>query len=167
MNKGFLVELDEAFDCFMAVLGLKKADPLDKANPLDNGKTFLGPSCGFEGKIKCTDRTTIDGAVISGNILINNDLTIGEKGKIFSGSIKANNISIAGNVHGNTIVAHGLELKRTARLEGNISVHFFSAERGAIFEGYCSMIKRDEPEIALAPFHVVIAEVREESKVIS
>ena len=86
MGKKFFAEMDEAFDCLLAALGLKKI------NPLGDETTFLGSLCKFKGNIKCADRTIINGTVLSEAILITNELIIGDEAKIVSGRIEADKI---------------------------------------------------------------------------
>ncbi|NLY19478.1 MAG: polymer-forming cytoskeletal protein [Clostridiaceae bacterium] len=57
------------------------------------------------------------------------------------GDIWAENLVIAGTVTGNVHVNNNLHLESTARLKGDMEVHSFVTDEGAVFEGNCRMIE--------------------------
>jgi Integral membrane protein CcmA involved in cell shape determination len=67
----------------------------------------------------------------------NGDLIIGEKGYV-KGDLNVENLVVYGRIHGN-IKAVSLEIKASGRVEGDIQVQELIVERGAIYNGKCSM----------------------------
>jgi cytoskeletal protein CcmA (bactofilin family) len=97
----------------------------------------LGPGCLFEGNLTLPEGLTrIDGEVI-GNIKGNGGLIIGENGSV-KGDLNVENVVVYGKVHGN-IRARSLEIRASGRVEGDIQVQELVVEKGAIFNGKCSM----------------------------
>jgi cytoskeletal protein CcmA (bactofilin family) len=97
---------------------------------------FLGPGSKITGTVKLDSTGRIEGEV-EGEIHAR-DLVIGE-----SAIVKA-------QVHGATVVVHGtvtgdiratsrLEIRRPAKVKGNISSPVLVIEEGASFEGKCAM----------------------------
>jgi len=97
----------------------------------------LGPGCLFEGNLTVSEGLTrIDGEII-GNIKGNGGLIIGEKGYV-KGDLNVENLVVYGKIHGN-IKARSLEIKASGRVEGDIQVQELMIEKGAIYNGKCSM----------------------------
>ena len=106
-------------------------------NPNANAASaFLGPGSKITGTIKLDSTGRIEGEV-EGEIHAR-DLVIGE-----SAVVKA-------TVHGATVVVHGtvtgdiratsrLEIRKPAKVKGNISSSVLVIEEGASFEGKCAM----------------------------
>jgi cytoskeletal protein CcmA (bactofilin family) len=100
-------------------------------------RTILGPGCLFEGNLTIPEGLTrIDGEVI-GNVKGNGGLIIGENGSV-KGDIDVENVVVYGKVHGN-IRARSLEIRASGRVEGDIQVQELMIEKGAIYNGKCSM----------------------------
>ncbi|MFZ8784325.1 bactofilin family protein [Thermocrinis sp.] len=100
-------------------------------------RTILGPGCLFEGNLTVSEGLTrIDGEII-GNIKGNGGLIIGEKGYV-KGDLNVENLVVYGKIHGN-IKARSLEIKASGRVEGDIQVQELMIEKGAIYNGKCSM----------------------------
>ena len=112
-----------------------KEKPRMDNNP-NAASAFLGPGSKITGTIKLDSTGRIEGEV-EGEIHAR-DLVIGE-----SAVVKA-------QIHGATVVVHGtvtgdihatsrLEIRRPAKVKGNISSPVLVIEEGASFEGKCSM----------------------------
>ncbi|MCC6063583.1 MAG: polymer-forming cytoskeletal protein [Thermocrinis sp.] len=115
------------------MLGRKKETELSSQEV----RTILGPGCLFEGNLTLPEGLTrIDGEVI-GNIQGNGGLIIGEKGSV-RGDIDVENVVVYGKVHGN-IRARSLEIRASGRVDGDVQVQELIVERGAIYNGKCSM----------------------------
>jgi cytoskeletal protein CcmA (bactofilin family) len=115
------------------MLGRKKETELSSQEV----RTIVGTGCLFEGNLTLPEGLTrIDGEVI-GNIRGNGDLIIGEKGYV-KGDLNVENLVVYGKVHGN-IRARSLEIKASGRVEGDIQVQELIVEKGAIYNGKCSM----------------------------
>jgi cytoskeletal protein CcmA (bactofilin family) len=115
------------------MLGRKKEAELSSQEV----RTVVGPGCLFEGNLTLPEGLTrIDGEII-GNIKGNGSLIIGEKGYV-KGDLNVENLVVYGKIHGN-IKARSLEIRTSGRVEGDIQVQELIVEKGAIFNGKCSM----------------------------
>ncbi len=100
-------------------------------------RTIVGPGCLFEGNLTLPEGLTrIDGEVI-GNIKGNGGLIIGENGFV-KGDLSVENVVVYGKVHGN-IRARSLEIRASGRVDGDVQVQELMVEKGAIYNGKCSM----------------------------
>ncbi|WP_299198240.1 polymer-forming cytoskeletal protein [Thermocrinis sp.] len=115
------------------MLGRKKETELSSQEV----RTILGPGCLFEGNLTLPEGLTrIDGEVI-GNIKGDGSLIIGERGSV-KGDLSIENVVVYGKVHGN-IKARSLEIRASGRVDGDVQVQELIVERGAIYNGKCSM----------------------------
>lgn len=96
----------------------------------------------------------VEGTVITGNILSQNDtridgklegdlnckarLLLGEKGQV-SGNIESKEAIIEGGIQGDISISGILTLKSTAQITGDIYTKKLIVENGAIINGQCSM----------------------------
>ena len=116
-----------------SMLGRKKETELSSQEV----RTILGPGCLFEGNLTIPEGLTrIDGEVI-GNIKGNGSLIIGERGSV-KGDLSVENVVVYGKVHGN-IRARSLEIRASGRVDGDVQVQELMVEKGAIYNGKCSM----------------------------
>jgi len=116
-----------------SMLGRKKETELSSQEV----RTIVGPGCLFEGNLTLPEGLTrIDGEVV-GNIKGNGGLIIGENGFV-RGDLNVENVVVYGKVCGN-IKARSLEIRASGRVEGDIHVQELIVERGAIYNGKCSM----------------------------
>ena len=68
---------------------------------------------------------------------------VGEGAQV-SAAIHAGIVVISGTVHGNIIAERKIEIHASGRLFGNISTPSLVIEEGVVFEGSCTMGRRDE-----------------------
>jgi cytoskeletal protein CcmA (bactofilin family) len=100
-------------------------------------RTIVGPGCLFEGNLTLPEGLTrIDGEVI-GNIRGNGGLIVGENGSV-KGDLSVENVVVYGKVNGN-IRAKSLEIRASGRVDGDVQVQELIVEKGAIYNGKCSM----------------------------
>jgi cytoskeletal protein CcmA (bactofilin family) len=97
-------------------------------------KTTIGENISIEGQIKGEEHLVIEGA-LKGNVeLEKHNFTVGLKGRV-DGEIRAQNISISGQLMG-TIKALGkVEVTKDADFLGDIKAKSISVEDGAYFKG--------------------------------
>ena len=101
-------------------------------------RTILGPGCLFEGNLTIPEGLTrIDGEVI-GNIKGSGGLIIGDSGSV-KGDLNVENVVVYGKANGN-IRARSLEIRASGRVDGDIQVQELMVEKGAIYNGKCSMV---------------------------
>ena len=82
-----------------------------------------------------------------GRLETKGSLVIGE-GASVRADIIGENISIAGNVHGDITASAEVALKSTARVYGNIKTPTLSVEKGATFHGLSRMLENEAAELA-------------------
>jgi len=115
------------------MLGRKKETELSSQEV----RTIVGPGCLFEGNLTIPEGLTrIDGEVI-GNIKGNGGLIIGESGSV-KGDLSVENVVVYGKVNGN-IRARSLEIRASGRVDGDVQVQELVVEKGAMYNGKCSM----------------------------
>ena len=108
-----------------------------------NVDTIIGKNAYFEGTFKTSGLLRIDG-VFDGDIIIEGDLIVGREGRI-SGSVKANNIEISGEIEGNIYSSDQVKISSSGKLFGDIEVGSFVVEEKGIFDGKCKMINDNAP----------------------
>ncbi len=102
-------------------------------------RNVIGIDCVFEGNLTIPESITrIDGEVV-GNIKGNGSLIIGERGLV-RGDVNVESVVVYGKVQGN-IKARSLEIRASGKVEGDIQVEELIVEKGAVYNGKCSMGK--------------------------
>ena len=100
--------------------------------------TLIGKGAVCHGDFTAPDSARIDGE-IKGDVTINGALIIGASGKV-NGEVRAINVFIAGEVHGNVDASDGkLELSDTGTLIGNVRTRSIVIDENAHFQGNCTM----------------------------
>ena len=97
---------------------------------------FLGPGSKITGTIKLDSTGRIEGEV-EGEIHAR-DLVIGESA-VVKAQINGATVVVHGTVIGDIRATSRLEIRRPAKVKGNISSAVLVIEEGASFEGKCSM----------------------------
>jgi len=113
--------------------------------------TLIGTNTIIEGNIKCGGTIRIDGTV-NGDIAVKGDVIAGKTATI-RGGINAENVEISGTVQGNIKAANVLKLYSSAKLVGDIEIHSFTTDEGALFQGGCNMVElpEDQNEVLQPP----------------
>lgn len=91
----------------------------------------------IEGNIQSIADFRLDGELV-GNFKSEGKLVIGPAGSII-GDIECKNADIEGNFRGKIEVEELLNVKSTAKIEGNVFVSKLAVEPGALFTATCSM----------------------------
>jgi cytoskeletal protein CcmA (bactofilin family) len=113
------------------------------------GPASLGKSVLVKGQIVSREDLTIDGEVEGTIELHENRLTIGPNGKV-TANIKAREIIVLGSVNGNIDVTDKIDIRKEARLIGDIRSARVVIEDGAFFKGSIDIVK-PEPVKPPAP----------------
>jgi cytoskeletal protein CcmA (bactofilin family) len=100
---------------------------------------FIGERSEIEGRYTFSGTVMLNGR-FKGEISSTDMLIIGDKG-VMNGNIRAGQVLINGEVVGNVSAAERVELKRAARVFGDVEAPVVVVEEGVIFEGHCRMIK--------------------------
>lgn len=106
-----------------------------------NNKTIVGESVSINGNFDCLEDVVIYGK-IDGIIKTSKDVYI-KKSSIINADIKANNVFVEGVVNGNVDCLGSIEIYSSAKVKGNVSTGVINIEKGALFNGKCS-IKEDK-----------------------
>ena len=101
--------------------------------------------CEFEGKL-CFEGTLRIGGTFRGEIYTNDVLVIGE-GAVVNAEIEAGTIIINGEVTGNIVAKHRVEIHRPAVFRGNIVTPSLMVDEGVIFEGSSKMVTPKAPSV--------------------
>lgn len=104
---------------------------------IKQAETIIGPSIKVKGNFHGQGNIIIEG-IVEGSIKTNNFLLVGNKAKIIA-NIEAGDAKIGGEVQGNIKVKGYLEIKGSAKIQGDIEAAEISIEKGAIFNGKCTM----------------------------
>jgi cytoskeletal protein CcmA (bactofilin family) len=110
---------------------------------------FIDEESEIEGRYTFRGTVMLNGR-FKGDITTTDTLIIGEKGSV-TGDIRAGHALVSGEVVGNVICAERVELKRTARVFGEIEAPLVSIEEGVLFEGHCRMTKPKPDAEAVLP----------------
>lgn len=101
---------------------------------------FVGSSAVFNGELNFIAMARIDGHLTGKVTSEKGTLIIGSDGQV-DANISVATAIINGEVNGDIIAVDHLELKRTAKVVGNIQTPRLVMADGAILEGNCSMLK--------------------------
>jgi cytoskeletal protein CcmA (bactofilin family) len=111
------------------------------------GQASIGKAVKIDGQIYSKEDLYVDGDVEGTIELQEHRLTIGPNGKVHS-NIKAREVVILGNVQGNVEASDKLEVRKDARMVGDIKTARIVIEDGAYFKGSIDTVK---PEPAKYP----------------
>lgn len=95
---------------------------------------WIGGSVLVKGAVVSTEDLMIDGQVEGTIELGNHSLTIGSGAKVIA-DLVAKSVTVAGTVKGSVMGSAKVELKSTARLEGDVTAPKFVMEDGAVLIG--------------------------------
>lgn len=98
---------------------------------------IISEGTSIKGDVAASGDIRIDGTLL-GNIEAKGRLVIGPKGRV-EGEINCNNIEISGYIKGKIKVAELLNMKSSAKINGDIVAGKLSVEPGSLFTGTCTM----------------------------
>lgn len=94
----------------------------------------------IKGDIKADSNFRIDGVLV-GSLNTLGKLVIGPLGKI-EGEVKCANADIEGEMIGNIVVDGLLNIKASAKIQGNITTSQIGMEVGCAFSGVCNYVEK-------------------------
>lgn len=114
------------------------------SNELGNKKidTLIGKESSVNGTLESSGTIRVDGK-FEGDIITKSDLVVGENGEVI-GKIKARNITVAGIIKGELEASGKLELIPTATVQGEAKMSLLVVEEGAVFQGNCQQLPKDQ-----------------------
>src|SRR2546426_10582782 len=98
------------------------------------GMAVMGRSVMVKGQIFSREDLTIDGEVEGTVELQEHRLTVGPNGKVVA-AVKARDIVVLGTIHGNVEATDKVEIRKEAKLVGNVKTARIVIEDGAYFNG--------------------------------
>jgi len=111
------------------------------------GMALIGKSVHVKGQVFGREDLVIDGELDGTLELQEHRLTIGPNGKV-QASIKAREVVVVGTVHGNIEASEKIDIRKDAKLVGDIKTARIVIEDGAYFKGSIDIQK---PEISRPP----------------
>jgi cytoskeletal protein CcmA (bactofilin family) len=116
----------------------RRDDPTASAEP---GDLLLGAGAEFEGRLTFRGTVRID-ARLKGAIETDGVLIVGEHARI-DADITCGTVVVHGVVNGNIRATSAIELRRTARVHGDVDSPSLSAEQGALLHGGVRMTAQE------------------------
>lgn len=123
--------------------------PYRMPEPESRNIATIGKSVKIVGKIFAKEDLYVDGDVEGTIELHENKVTVGPSGRV-QASIVAREVIILGQVQGNVETSDKVDIRKDARLVGDITAARISIEDGAVFKGSID-IKKPEVRPAAAP----------------
>jgi len=115
------------------------------------GNAFIGKSVIIKGNIFSREDLFVDGELDGTVEMQEHRLTIGTHGKIQDSSVKAREIVVLGTVHGNVEASDKIEIRKEAKLVGDIRTARIVIEDGAYFKGSIDIARTDVAKPAPKP----------------
>ena len=109
----------------------------DAPTRIERVTSVLGSGIIWRGKLTGKGGVRIEGT-FEGEIDIQGLVVIGETGKITCDNVRANTVIVAGGING-SITAEKLEIRKTGRIWGDVTVSAFSTEEGGFLRGQITM----------------------------
>jgi len=113
------------------------------------GQASIGKAVKINGQIYSKEDLYVDGDVEGTIELQEHRLTIGPNGKVHS-SVKAREVVVLGNIQGNVDASDKLEIRKDARLVGDIKTARIIIEDGAYFKGSIDIVKPEPAKSNMA-----------------
>jgi cytoskeletal protein CcmA (bactofilin family) len=129
--------------------GASMSAPAYRPEPETKGSATIGKNVTITGQIFSREDLYVDGEVEGTIELAENKLTIGANGKVKAG-IHAREVVIIGSVQGDVEATERVDIRKDARLVGNIKTARIVIEDGAVFKGNIDIVKA-EAKAAPAP----------------
>jgi cytoskeletal protein CcmA (bactofilin family) len=107
-----------------------------------SGMANIGKSISIQGDLTGNEDLVIEGTVKGRVELPNNQLTIGEGGKVHA-ELNAKSIVIVGNVNGNVNASERLEIHGSGVVNGDVRAPRLIVQEGAVINGSVEMTKAD------------------------
>jgi len=121
------------------------------------GPAIIGKSVMIKGQIFSREDLTIDGEIDGSVELHEHRLTVGPNGKLQAG-VKAREVVVLGTIHGNVEASDKIDIRKDAKLVGDIKTARIVIEDGAYFKGSIDIARPEagrpappQPKSAAAP----------------
>ena len=123
--------------------------PLRTAPESDSGKgaASIGKSVTVKGQIFSREDLIVDGEIEGAIELNDHRLTVGPNGRVRAG-IKAREIVVLGTIDGNVEALVKIDIRKDAKLVGDIKTARIIIEDGAYFKGSIDIVKNEQAKPA-------------------
>jgi len=115
-----------------------------------SGMASIGKAVKIIGQIFSKEDLYVDGDLEGTVELLEHKLTVGPNGNIHAG-VKAREVIALGTIQGNVEAADKIEIRKDARLVGDIRTARILIEDGAYFKGSIDIIKPEPARAAVKP----------------
>ncbi|MBC8164247.1 MAG: polymer-forming cytoskeletal protein [Bryobacteraceae bacterium] len=126
----------------MSTTPMRAYDP-----PSTGGSATIGKAVMIKGQIFSREDLVIDGEVEGTVEAQEHRVTVGPNGKVQAG-VKAREIVVLGSIHGNVDATDKIEIRKEARLVGDIKTARIVIEDGAYFKGSIDITKGEPKQTA-------------------
>jgi cytoskeletal protein CcmA (bactofilin family) len=114
------------------------------------GAATIGKAVKIIGQIFSKEDLYVDGDVEGTIECQDNKLTIGPNGKL-QAAVRAREVIVLGQIKGNVEATDRIDIRKDARLVGDIKTARIVIEDGAYFKGSIDIVKHDSKPAAAAP----------------
>jgi len=128
---------------------MPSAPPKTGEGEMPRGVAAIGKSVMIKGQLFSREDLYLDGEMEGTVEVPDNRLTIGPHGKLQAG-IKAREVVVLGSINGNVEATERIDIRKDARVVGDIKTGRIIIEDGAYFKGSIDIVK-GEPAKAAAP----------------
>jgi len=111
------------------------------------GAASIGKSVTIKGQIFSREDLVVDGEIEGAIELNDHRLTVGPNGRVRAG-IKAREIVVLGTIDGNVEALDKIDIRKDAKLVGDIKTARIIIEDGAYFKGSIDIVKNEQPKPA-------------------
>ena len=105
--------------------------------------TLINEGCKINGELTGTGDFVIHGEIV-GDCEIDGTVTLADSG-YWQGSIRANNVIVAGHVEGDIYANGKVEITTTAKIIGTVTAEAIAVAEGAVVEGAMKTTGKSEP----------------------
>lgn len=106
--------------------------------------SVIDHGCEAQGRLNFVGTLALNGK-FHGELLCADTLLVGENGDV-EAAVQVGAAIVSGRVKGNITARERIELRRTARIYGNIVTPVLVLEEGVVFDGQCKTTQQEAPE---------------------
>jgi len=121
-----------------------------RTNESESARATIGKSVIAKGQLFSREDLYIDGEIEGSVEMQEHKLTVGPNGKLLA-SVKAREIVILGTIHGNVEATDKIEIRKDAKLVGDLKTARIVIEDGAYFKGSIDISRVEAPKKQMAP----------------
>lgn len=118
----------------MSTIPSRPAEPVHSTDAYRTGSAIIGKSVVIKGQIYSREDLIIDGEVEGSVEATEHRVVVGPNGKVNAG-VKAREIMVQGSIKGDVEAGDKIDIRREAKLVGNIKTTRIVIEDGAYFKG--------------------------------